>query len=410
MAQDTGEHGMSGTLIVASGRWDNNVAVIDAAAARDPANDGTDRAVLSRPRATPDVDGAPASGQPVSVLVPPTGPHAYVVCHSGRASIAAAGAYQHGHPGTVTLLDLAALRDPRHDGTTGAIAGIVETGTSGPVGSTVTPDGRHLLVGSAEAPGAEDGGVEVTAIARDTMQVAARIRLRDGGGTPVRDSPHPDFGRFPNPNGIAVSPRGTGWLLTANGGTDDVSIIDLAAGLAGDPGAEVARVPVQSGGFGIQVSPDGNLAAVAARESMRTGAFGNTVSLIDIAARREVSRIRVGTDDPAVGTRPFVAAFTPDGRHLVASCFASGTVSLIELASGREVSRLALEDPTGGPAQPRGIAISADGAWAAVTGGKKRGPRSSVLWMLDLARFAPTSRVTGIGNETYLLGILPAGR
>jgi hypothetical protein len=41
---------MTGTLIIASGRWDNNVAVIDAAAARDPANDGTDRAVISRPK------------------------------------------------------------------------------------------------------------------------------------------------------------------------------------------------------------------------------------------------------------------------------------------------------------------------------------------------------------------------
>jgi DNA-binding beta-propeller fold protein YncE len=393
------------TLIVASGRWDNNVAVIDADAARDPANDGTDRAVLSRPRATPDVDGAPASGQPVSVLVPKDGPHAYVVCHSGRVSAAAAGAYQHGHPGTVTLLDIAALRDRRNDSTTGAMAGVIETGTSGPVGSAITPDGRFLLIGSAEAPGAEDGGVEITAIARDTLAVARRIRLRNGGGVPVRDSPHPDFGRFPNPNGIACSPLG--YLLTANGGTDDVSILDLDAALAGDAGAELARVPIQSGGFGISVSPNGHLAAVAARESMRTGAFGNTVSLIDVAARREAARIRVGTDDDARGTRPFVAAFTPDGARLVVSCFASGTVSLVEVASAREVARLALHDPTGGPSQPRGVAVSADGAWAAITGGRKRGPRSSVLWMLDLARFAVTSRVSGIGNETYLLGLLP---
>lgn len=400
----------TGTLIVASGRWDNTVAVIDAAAARDPAHDGTDRAVIARPRATPDVAGAPASGQPVNVVIPPDGPHGYVVCHSGRASGAEAGAYQHGHPGTVTLLDLAALRDPRNDGTMGAIAGILETGTAGPVGATVTPDGRHLLVGSAEAPEAEDGGVEITAFDRATLRVARRIRLRDGGGTPVRDSPDPRFGRFPNPNGIACSALGSGWLVTANGGTDDVSVIDLAAALAGDPGAEVARVPVQSGGFGISVSPDGRIAAVAARESMRTGAFGNTVSLIDIAARAEAARIRVGTDDPAQGTRPFVAAFTPDGRHLVVSCFASGTVSLVEVAAAREVARLALEDPTGGPAQPRGIAMHGAEGWIAVTGGRKRGPGSSVLWMLDLARFAVTSRVTGIGNESYLLGILPAGR
>jgi DNA-binding beta-propeller fold protein YncE len=297
------------------------------------------------------------------------------------------------------------------DRTPAAIAGIIETGTCGPVGSVITPDGKYLLVGSAEAAGSEDGGVEITAIDRLTHQVVQRIRLRDAGGKPCySDSPHMDFGRFPNPNGIAVSALGTGWLLTANGGTDDVSIIDLARAIAGDEDAEVARIPVQSGGFGISVSPDQRVAAVASRESMRTGDYGNTVSLIDIAERREIARIQVGTDDAAQGTRPFVAAFTPDGAYLVVTCFASDTISLVHVASCREVKRLALVDPSGGPARPRGVAISADGAWVAITGGKKTGPRSSVLWMLDLPSFTVASRVTGIGNETYLLDILPAGR
>jgi DNA-binding beta-propeller fold protein YncE len=402
---------MSGTLILASGRWDNNIAVIDVDAARNPANDATDRAVLSRPRVTPDVQGAPASGQPVSVLVPPSGAYGYVVNHSGIVPAVAASGYQHGHPGTVTMIDLAALRDPSMDRTPAAIAGIIETGTCGPVGSVITPDGKYLLVGSAEAAGSEDGGVEITAIDRLTHQVVQRIRLRDAGGKPCySDSPHMDFGRFPNPNGIAVSALGTGWLLTANGGTDDVSIIDLARAIAGDEDAEVARIPVQSGGFGISVSPDQRVAAVASRESMRTGDYGNTVSLIDIAERREIARIQVGTDDAAQGTRPFVAAFTPDGAYLVVTCFASDTISLVHVASCREVKRLALVDPSGGPARPRGVAISADGAWVAITGGKKTGPRSSVLWMLDLPSFTVASRVTGIGNETYLLDILPAGR
>ena len=82
----------------------------------------------------------------------------------------------------------------------------------------------------------------------------------------------------------------------------------------------------------------------------------------------------------------------------------------MHVASGREVKRLALVDPSGGPARPRGVAISADGAWVAITGGKKTGPRSSVLWMLELPSLNVISRVTGIGNETYLLDILPARR
>jgi hypothetical protein len=110
----------------------------------------------------------------------------------------------------------------------------------------------------------------------------------------------------------------------------------------------------------------------------------------------------VGTNDPAEGTRPFVAAFTPDGTRLVVSCFRSGTLSLVDIAEARESKRLALEDPTGGPAQPRGVLVSREG-WIAVTGGKKRGPRSSLLWMLDLTRFEVVACTLGIGNETYLL-------
>jgi DNA-binding beta-propeller fold protein YncE len=381
------------TLILASGRWDNNIAVIDVARALDRAHDATDRAVLARPRATPDVEGAPASGQPVNICVPPGSPCAYVVNHSGLASSAQAGAYQHGHPGTLTVLDRARLL--ASDGTTGAIAGVIELGICGPVGIAATPDGAQLLVSSAEAAGAEDGGAEIAVVELAAHRVLAPIRLAHGPGEPCRaDNPHPDYGRFPNPNGIAVTPDGL--LVTANGGTDDASLVSLATR------EELARVPTQSGGFGVSVSPDGRLAAVASRESMRTGEFGNTVSVIDLAARREIARVRVGTDDPAEGTRPFVAAFTPDGARLVVSCFRSNTLSLLDIASAREVKRLVLEDPTGGPARPRGVLVSAEG-WVAVTGGQKRGPRSSLLWMLDLERFEVVARTMGIGNETYLL-------
>jgi hypothetical protein len=54
------------------------------------------------------------------------------------------------------------------------------------------------------------------------------------------------------------------------------------------------------------------------------------------------------------------------------------------------------------------VAIGPGGAWAAITGGAKTGPRSSVLWMVDPLSLVPISRVTGIGNETYLLDVLPA--
>ena len=129
-----------GHLIV-SGRWDNWMAIVDVEMALQAENNCTDRAVVSRPRVTPDVDSdgdgkpdTPASGQPVAVTVDREGRYAYVVNHSGAATPAAAGSYQHGHPGLITVLDLKLALDPANSGTLGAVAAFIPTGRTGPVG------------------------------------------------------------------------------------------------------------------------------------------------------------------------------------------------------------------------------------------------------------------------------------
>ena len=126
---------MQNCHILVSGRWDNIVSVVDLQRALDPANDGTSNAVINRIRVTPDIDtdgdgvaDTPASGQPVSLAIPKTGRYAYVVNHSGRATPAAAAAFQHGHPGVVTVVDLVAALDPASNGTTKAIADLIPTG------------------------------------------------------------------------------------------------------------------------------------------------------------------------------------------------------------------------------------------------------------------------------------------
>ncbi len=49
--------------LLVSGRWDNTILVIDLAKAMEPANDGTQNAILSRVRVTPDLaPSTPASG------------------------------------------------------------------------------------------------------------------------------------------------------------------------------------------------------------------------------------------------------------------------------------------------------------------------------------------------------------
>ncbi len=427
--------GAAGPYAVVSGRWDNTVVVIDLARALDPTNDGTANAVINRLRVTPDIDArgsgvadTPASGQPVSVVIPPEGRFAYVVNHSGRATPAAAGAFQHGHAGTVTVLDLQKVLDPAHSGTMNAVVAVMPTGGHGPVGLAVTPDRRFALVSNSEGDGDEEGGRTISVIDLAAGAVVRQVTQAFGNPgfpcppTPLPHAgPHASFGCFPDANGVVFSPRRGGHVFTANGGTDDVSVIDVTRALAGDPGAEVARIPVAVGPWGIAVSPDGGLVAVANRESARTGAEGNTVSILDVekaiagAKDAEVARVLLGTNNPATATRPFGLAFTPDGRQLVVSHFRSNNVSIVDVAKAlagepAEIARIPLATPSGGPSRPRGVAITPDGRYAVITGAARGASGSGVVWVMDLPARQVVSRVTGIGNETYLLDILPAPR
>jgi hypothetical protein len=130
-------------MLLVSGRWDNTVLAIDLARAMNPANDGTPNAIVNRVRVTPDIEAGgqrvPASGQPVNVVLAPDGRLAYVVNHSGPANAAGTQANQHGHPGLVTVLNVARALDPAHAGTLGAVEAMISTGGHGPVGFAITP-------------------------------------------------------------------------------------------------------------------------------------------------------------------------------------------------------------------------------------------------------------------------------
>lgn len=419
--------GLAGYVIV-SGRWDDNVAVVDIEKALLPANDGTNRAVISRPRVTPDLDpdsdgvaDSRASGQPVTVAVDANGRYAYVVCHSGNATPAAAAAFQHGHPGLVTVLDVAAAIDPAHDDGLGAVVEFVSTGRTGPVGCALSPDGTALLVNCGEAQGSEDGGDEVTVIDLGSRQVSARAPLKVNPDHPARipsrdDSPHPTFGHYPNPTGIVISPLFGGVVFVGNGGFSDVSVLDLQAALSGAPDAEISRVSVETGPFGMALSPDGTLVAVAARESMSHPYEGETVSLIDVEraatgrSDAEVARVPVGGTSDAVHSRPFGVAFSQDGKRLVVSCFRTNAISLLDveaMLAGRPAERHLLypDAPGGGPSRPRGIVVC--GRYACVIGGSKGGSGSSILWLIDIETGKVCATVHGVGNESYFLAAVP---
>ena len=183
------------------------------------------------------------------------------------------------------------------------------TGRTGPVGLGLTPDGATLLVNCGEAAGSEDGGDEVTAIDVGTREVVRRIPLAEAAGHPAAapsrfDSPHPSFGRWPNPTGLAISPLQGGLAFIGNGGFADVSVLSIPRALAGDRNAEVGRVAVETGPFGLAASPDGRLVAVAARESMSEAREGRTISIIDVERAAAGGATRRSPASPSAAMMP----------------------------------------------------------------------------------------------------------
>ena len=242
------------------------------------------------------------------------------------------------------------------DRTASALRRHLDSGAFGAVGVVLVAD--MLVIANAENNLTEDGGNRITFVDRRTGSLRGAVELAlgspgfDCGDYPVpyvapygppRDlavlSPDPGWGCFPDPNGLALgrSSDGGAYVFSANGGTDDVSVIDLARALEGDRRAEIGRIPVQVGPWGITATPDGRYIIAANRMSQREDRAGNMISIIDVdrasagGGGGEVARIRVGTDDPQEQTQPFIPSVTPDGREVIVPNFRADNVSIVNL-------------------------------------------------------------------------------
>lgn len=392
--------------IFVSGRWDSSIAVVDLDAAL--RQDENADAILSRPRVTEDVeDGAgrttPAAGLPVGIVVARKLGRLAVINHAGNARPSEVDKMPHGHAGTVAVLDILRAAGPACNGNMDALIGTIPV-APGPVGAILMPDERHILVSSSEGSGSEDGGFILSLVDLASCTHVADFELDHTDVPSAAPSPSPDFGGYPNPCGIAFAPADGGLILVANGGTADVSVIPLTHIAERKRRPETGRVPISHGGFGIAVDPNGTLAAVCNRENPRTGASGESITLIDTRkALRDprnaaVAEIAVG----GTGSRPTGIAFSPGGDAIYISCTDTGTVSKVDRATSRETARQQLDDD-GRPAMPRGIVTTADGRHLLVSGGRKGSSGSSSLWILDAGTLEPKARLRGVGNESYFL-------
>jgi DNA-binding beta-propeller fold protein YncE len=424
--------------ILATGRRLPYLYVVSLDAALDPANDGTSKAIVGRSKVASDGLDGRLLGDPANLVVSEDGRTVYVVNHHGAVDNATFR--QHGGRGQIAELDVAELLDRRNDGTATALRRHMDSGGFGALGLVLLPDA--LVIANAENHLTEDGGNRITIVDRLTGSLRGTVELALGSpGFPCPDypvpyvapagpprtvavrAPHPSFGCFPNSNGLALgrAANGSSYVFSANGGTNDVSVIDLARALRGEAGAEIRRIPTQVGPWGITATPDRRHVIVANGGSQRDGSAGNTLSVIDVtrastgAGDAEVARVLVGTDDRAEPTHPLIPTVTPDGREVIVPNVRGNTVSIVSMASavagdaGAEVARIPLARADGQPMRPRGSAITADGRYAVISGGPSSPPFSQELghlYVIDLRARRVVATVTGVGHEPYAVAIV----
>jgi DNA-binding beta-propeller fold protein YncE len=259
--------------ILATGRRLPYLYVVSLDAALDPANDRTSNAIVGRSKvATEALDGR-LLGDPANLVVSEDSRTVYVVNHHGAIDNAAFR--QHGGRGQIAVLDIDDLLVPRNDRTANALRRHMDSGGFGALGVVLLPE--MLVISNAENQLTEDGGNRITFVDRRTGSLRGTVELALGSpGFPCPDypvpyappygpprnltvgAPDPGFGCFPDPNGLALgrAADGSAYVFSANGGTNDVSVIDLGRALRGEARAEIGRIPTQVGPWGITATPD----------------------------------------------------------------------------------------------------------------------------------------------------------
>ena len=424
----------SDTWILATGRRDPRMYAIDLKKALRPENNNTPNAIVSHSKTALDRLDGKLLGDSANIVISEDRKTAYVVNHHG--AIENDEFQQHGGRGNIAVMNIRKMIDRRNDNTAAALERHVDSGHFGSVGLVLLKD--MFIIGNAESHLTEDGGNRITFVDRKTGSLRGEVELAlgQGGSTPCPAfpvpfvspsgppafehpfpqangtfspvpllSPHPAWGCFPDTNGLALGRDRSGktFLFAANGGTDDVSVIDLAEALKGRRTAEIARITTQIGPWGIASSPNGRYIVAANRESQRVPFEGNTISIIDVEdPLKEAARVLVGTSDPNVQTRPFIPSFTPDGKEIIVPNFRANNVSIVNLQKaldadpGAEVARIPLvrpaaaePDATARAARPKGSAVTSDGRYAVISGGPRTAPNtvpSGTVWIIDLKK------------------------
>src|SRR5262249_22923917 len=188
--------------------------------------------------------------------------------------------------GNIAVMSVKKMVNRKYDNTAAALVRHIDSGSFGAVGLVLLRD--LFVIGNAESHLTEDGGNRVTFVDRKTGSLRGDVEVALGpcvpafpcpkvpvpfvspSGTSTIEHPcakahgtlspvplrslHAAWGCFPDTNGVTLGRASSGktYLFTANGGTDDVSVIDLDRALAGErTKSEILRIPTQIGPWGI---------------------------------------------------------------------------------------------------------------------------------------------------------------
>ena len=121
-----------------------------------------------------------------------------------------------------------------------------------------------------------------------------------------------------NPVAVAASPtRNEVYVVNTGGGSAQGSV----SGINAENNSVAATINVHNQPVSIEIDPKGELAYVANSGS-------NTISVLDLKARREIAAIGAGEE-------PAAARLSPDGKTLVVANRGAGSVSLIDPVARR---------------------------------------------------------------------------
>jgi YVTN family beta-propeller protein len=138
------------------------------------------------------------------------------------------------------------------------------------------------------------------------------------------------------PHMVRLDPKGE-WAYVSNTRNAALAAVNLVSG-------EVKLIPVGA-------RPQGAVIDRAGKTLYVTNSDGNSISIVDLAARRTTGTIPVGRG-------PGRIAITPDGRQLVYNLQAGSAVGFADIAGRRQLAVVPLPGP------PLSLHLSRDGAMA----------------------------------------------